>query len=131
MTDGVATALEWLLAMGEADIYRNAQPRAQRFDIRLPLRYRAQGEVAWHEGCSDNISHDGVYFSASCLMPVDTPIEISFMTLVGLSGETVAEIICRGEIVRMVLPASIDTQPRLAARIFEYRFVQSQMCAID
>ncbi|MBZ5513351.1 MAG: PilZ domain-containing protein [Acidobacteriia bacterium] len=130
MTDGVPTALEWLLAMGEGDFFQGAPARAQRFDLQLPLRYRAVGEAAWHEGRTDNISQTGVFFSAEWLMAVDTQIEISFVTLVGLSGETVAEIICQGEVVRMVVPATMDTQPGLAARILDYRFVQSQLAPV-
>jgi hypothetical protein len=55
-------------------------------------------------------------------MEAHTEIEMSLE----MPTETRAEIVCRAEIVRAVLPASGEAQPALAARIFEYQFVRRQ-----
>ena len=129
MADGAPTVLEWLLAVGEGHFFNYAPPRHQRYDVELPLHYRASGEATWHEGRTANIGPTGVYFCADWLMAVDTQVEISFEILVGIDGEIVGEMVCQGEIVRMVLPATIDAQPGLAARILEYCFVCGQKAA--
>ena len=126
MVDGVPTALEWVLAMGEADFLQCGPPRGHRFGIGLPVLYRACGETKWHEGRTENISHTGVFFRGDWLMDVQSQVEMSFEVLLGTGGETLAEIVCHAEIVRMVLPATLDAQPGLAARILEYRFVQAK-----
>ena len=99
-------------------------PRAQRFDIQLPLCYRASGETAWHDGRTQNISHTGLLFWVEQLMEVHTPVEISFEMPVEIGGESGAGVKCHGEIVRTVLPATNDAQPALAARISQYQFIR-------
>jgi len=106
-------------------------PRAQRFDFQLPLRYRASGETAWQEGRTENISRTGVLFWVGRSMEAHTPVEISFEMPVEVGGERGAEVVCQGEIVRTVLPATTDAQPALAARILEYQFIRGQKrCAV-
>jgi PilZ domain-containing protein len=124
--DKIPEAFEWLTAMGKAaDCSKNNPPRAQRFEIRVPLLYRTRGETAWREGRTVNISHTGVRFWTDQLLEVQTPIELSLKLPAETGGETRAEIQCRGKIVRTVLPASTDAQPSLAATILEYRFVRA------
>ena len=126
MADGGPTVLEWLLAVGEGHFFNYAPPRHQRYDVELPVRYRASGETTWHEGRTENISHAGVFFRGDSLLAVNSQVEMSFAVLLGTGGETLAEIICQGEIVRMVLPVTLDAPPGLAARILRYRIVQSK-----
>ena len=121
----IPEGFEWLLALGSKDCSEHNPPRARRFDIQLPIRYRARGETAWYEGRTANISHSGVRFWTDRLIEVHTPIEMNLQIPAYLGGEAGAEIVCRGEIVRTVLPASTDDKPSLAARILEYRFVRS------
>ena len=102
-------------------------PRARRFGVELPLRCRARGETAWREGRTENISYTGVLFRTHELLDVHTPIEITFAMPPAIGGEAGAEIMCRGEIARTVLAASPDAQPRVAARILEYRFVRGRL----
>ncbi len=113
---------ESLLATGNTDCSGDGQPRAWRFDVQLPLRYRAKGETEWREGRTVNISHTGALFLTDWSMEVHTEIEMSLE----MPTVTRAEIVCRGEIVRTVLPASREAQPSLAARIIDYHFVRRQ-----
>ncbi len=101
-------------------------PRAQRFDLHLPLRYRAGGETAWWEGRTENISYTGVLFRAERLMQVGTHIEMRLEMSLKSGGGPAARVLCAGEIVRIV-GSERDTSERsligLAARIVEYDLV--------
>jgi hypothetical protein len=68
-----------------------------------------------------------VFFRGDWLLAVDSQVEIRFEVLLGTGGETLAEIVCQGEIARMVLPATSDAQPGLAAKILQSGFVQAKM----
>jgi hypothetical protein len=129
MIDRDPTMLEWLLTLSEGNCLHRSLFRGQRFHVELPVRYRACGEACWHRGRTENISPAGLFFSADRLLAVDTQVEISFEILVGIDGATVGELVCQGEIVRMVLPATVDAQPGLAARILECDFVRCQKAA--
>lgn len=100
--------------------------RASRFPIEMRLRYRPSGEVGWTEGKTVNISRSGVLFEADELLEVDTPIEMSFDIPIEIGGAAGAgaEIACRGQVVRTILPPATDAPPAVAATIAEYRFVR-------
>lgn len=111
-----------------SDNSRLARPRAQRFDLQLPLRYRARGETAWLNGQTVNISYTGVFFWTQKVMEVDDGLDMSFEVPVEFGGRG-AEILCRGEIVRTVLPPSTDAGLGVAARILACRFVRGRKSA--
>ena len=104
----------------------NGISRAPRFSIQIPLRYRPSGEIGWSEGRTENISRSGVLFEAEQIIGVETRVEISLMLPMEIAGEAGAEVVCRGQIVRTVLPPATDAPPELAARILDYRFVREQ-----
>ena len=116
MVNGVPTALEWLLAMGAGDFYATTDtPLGSLSATARPVK------TTWHLGRTENISQTGVFFRGNCPMEADSQVEISLEVFLGAGGDTLVEIICQGEIVRMVLPATLDAPPGLAARIFCYR----------
>ncbi len=119
MIDGVQTPFELLIALSEKNHVAHAPLRHRRCDLELPLRYRATGETTWHIGRTENIGQRGVFFRGEWLLPVDSQVEMRFEVLLETDGDTSAEIVCQGEIARMVLPATPDAQPGLAARILE------------
>jgi hypothetical protein len=104
---------------------QRTRARAQRFDLQLPLRYRVCGEKYWLTGRIANISYTGVLFWTEQVIAVDDCVHISIEMPAELGGRG-AEILCKGEIVRTVPPASSDSQPSLAAKIVAYRFVRAR-----
>jgi hypothetical protein len=98
---------------------REARSRARRVPLDLRVRYRPVGAKRWHEGRIENISRSGVLFRAEDLLDIETPVE---MTLVLPARLLTAAIICRGRVVRTVLPGGIERRPGLAATISRYRF---------
>jgi len=98
--------------------------RAQRFPIRTDLHFRTPGEREWLDGETENISRSGVLFHAPAPLEVSTPIELSFILPVDVSGESGALVLCRGRVVRTILPAASDAPPAMAARFSEYRILR-------
>ena len=99
----------------------DAAERARRFALHLSVRYRPVGAPEWIEGEIENISRSGVLFWTEHLLDMDTPLEMSF----GLGeGAGASRVICRGRIVRTVLPRGRQTPPGLAATISRYRFIR-------
>jgi len=93
--------------------------RAPRLPLNLQLRYRSVGAVRWHEGRVENISRSGVLFRATELVDVDAQVEITLLIPVQPSASA---IVCRGRIVRTILPGGFERRPGLAATISRYRF---------
>jgi hypothetical protein len=105
-----------------AELGRGAggRPRAARFNLRIPIRYRASGEVAWDEGTTENISRTGVLFRTERLLKEGTAVDMSFVLPVEMGGESRAEVSCRGRIVRT--QSDIGARAALAATISNYHF---------
>lgn len=96
-------------------------PRAQRFQLELPLRYRRVGEAGWHMGTTKNISRSGMLFSAEESLQPSAQVEINLVLPAEIAGLSATEVVCRGEVVRA--EAGIDSvTPALAARILQYHF---------
>ena len=100
--------------------------RAPRFALHLPLRYRSIGAAQWLVGRIENISRSGVLFWTDRLLEVDTHLEMSFVLPL---SDTHPEVVCRGRIVRTVLPQGGQAPPGLAATISAYRFVRGTNAA--
>jgi PilZ domain-containing protein len=95
--------------------------RPRRFQIRMQFRFRPSGEIDWRTGMLENISSSGLQFWAETPVAVHTPLEMEFELPVGIRGWPAALVVCRGEVVRTVPPASKDELPAVSARIFDYR----------
>jgi len=101
-------------------------PRAARFNLRIPIRYRASGEQSWGEGVTENISRSGVLFRAKQLLGVGTAIDMAFMLPVEISGEAHAEVNCHGRIIRLELATNAHDLSGVAATILNYRFLRAK-----
>jgi PAS domain S-box-containing protein len=97
--------------------------RAPRISAHVPLRYRIAGEKEWRETTTQNISRSGVLFASDQSLEPKVELEISLKLPVELEGIGGAEVWCRGEVVRSVLPRSAEVPAGLAAKFLEYRFV--------
>lgn len=54
--------------------------RATRHELRVPLRYRREGQEDWCAGETINMSQSGVLFSSNELLEIDARLEITFQT---------------------------------------------------
>lgn len=99
-----------------------ALPRAPRFSMRVPLRYRAPGDQAWSDGMAIDASRTGVLFETGCaLKAVDTPVLVRLRLRGGPAG---VEVQCVGRIARSETPPGDHAQ--MAATIESYEFVRAR-----
>ena len=96
--------------------------RAQRFNLHLPLKYRLVGEGNWRKGTTENISRSGMLFRAEEMVAANTMLEISIMLPAEIAGLSTAEVVCRGEVVRVLESKQPRMSPALAAKILQYHF---------
>jgi len=93
-------------------------PRAPRFAVRAPVRYRRPGEPAWSEGQTVNISRSGVLMSGSGSFDPGDAIQVR--VALSAADPNVADVWVLGFVTRVDRAASGD--PLIAAAIDTYRF---------
>lgn len=96
-------------------------PRAERFVVELPVRYRPVGETTWTYGLTRNISTTGLLFTTLEPLDVDTAIELEVAVPRPFVGHDHARLTCTGHIVRGMKEA--DDSASLAATIASYRLM--------
>jgi len=52
--------------------------RAVRHELRIPLRYRLEGEQGWQPGEAINMSESGLLFSSNEMLEIDARVQITF-----------------------------------------------------
>jgi hypothetical protein len=98
--------------------------RAQRFELHIPLRYRADGEGDWHEGTTRNISRSGVLFQAEYWAEPRSHLEMTLRLPKEKGIDRAAEVVCRGTVMRSDRGASEEVGPLVAIRFSHYRLVR-------
>lgn len=92
---------------------RTMVDRATRHDLRVPLRYRREGQQEWCPGETINMSESGVLFSSDQLLEVDASLEITFQT----SGSPLLQSSTRrAQVVRRTLNNWPETSLIFAAK---------------
>lgn len=87
--------------------------RALRHELRIPLRYRLEGQQDWVQGESINMSESGILFSSNNMLEVDSLLEITFQT----SGSPLLQSSTRqAMVVRRTLANWPDTRLIFGAR---------------
>ena len=99
-------------------------PRAQRFPIHAPLRYRVRGERSWREGSVENISVSGLLFKGERLVALQTPIELSFVLPGKPGGDPGARVTGRATVIRSPADPSVPGNTAMAAAITRSRLVR-------
>lgn len=97
------------------------KPRAQRFPIQAPIRYRESGESSWSDGITINISSSGVLFWAEKSLQRKTPIEMQIIFPLEVTGGNPVNITCSGRVVRALSVPPPDTRNAVAAAILHFR----------
>ena len=101
------------------------KPRAQRFPIQTPLRYRESGASDWIDSRTINISRSGLLFHAPVALAPKTMLEMQILFPSEITGGSPANVVCLGPVVRTEPSAVPDVHPSLAAAIMQYRFKRS------
>ena len=102
-------------------VTKNHYQRAVRFPIRTAIHYRPEGKEEWQMGETQNISRSGVLFNVGELLAINTALEMMFPLPTEIGNEAGAMVLCRGRIVRTILPPASDQLGAMAADISDYR----------
>ena len=107
----------------------NGVPRATRYRVRLPLRYRLAGEVEWRAGQTENVSTSGLLFRmqhSGSLFPEETDVAprqtVEILVELPPSERHGGRILCQGQVVRHNAPEASDMLPTVAAAVAGYQF---------
>ena len=109
-----------MASSGEVALLKG-RPRAQRFPVVIPMRFRVRGEPGWRTGHIENISSSGVLFRSSHLLEPQTTVDLQFVLPVTIPGGG-GQVVCHGIVVRAVVATGTMVLPVLATRILNYRF---------
>ncbi len=93
--------------------------RAPRFTIQLPMRFRMLGETEWSTATTENISRSGVLFRTDREVNPRAQIELQLTLPSQITGGSVLEVGCRGEVVRTIAAAA-TVPPGVAAKVVQY-----------
>ena len=93
--------------------------RALRFQVKLPVRFRAVGDSTWQTGTTVNISQTGIFVRVQRPVAPSTDVEI-LLELAVEEGE-VRFVRCSGRAVRSVPPIRPGAYASLAVAVNEYR----------
>lgn len=91
-----------------------------RFEVRMPMRYRALDASTWHDAHTENVGKSGVFFRCAEELQADTPIDMVLSLPVGFGGDSGATTVCRGRIVRVEAEARPGARIGIAATIDSY-----------
>ena len=81
-------------------------PRANRFPLTLPVRYRVRGDKGWSYGITRNISSSGLLFQSGRTVSRDAAMDIE-VVLPGDEDATV-RVVSRGAVKRIASSAKSD-----------------------
>ena len=99
--------------------------RAQRFPIRVPIRFRTPRSRDWFEACTENVSRSGVMFRSDCVFEPNTDLDLRIELPPLANGDKVhGEIVCKGKVVRV---EQTGIAPTLAVAIRHYRLTQKRL----
>src|SRR5438067_5365291 len=93
---------------------QSQSPRAQRFTVRLLLRYRPAGCSGWVEGTTENISRTGVLFGGNRMFAVGTKLQLSLTLPLKANVPLTVTVLCRGQVARVHAPKG--SLPRIGAK---------------
>jgi len=100
--------------------------RLPRLDLEILLSFRKEGEFAWANGKTKNISRSGALFRTTTAYSENTPVEFRFVAPPQLGPEAGQLITCRGKIVRVIRPIAPETRSSLAAQFSGIHVARSQ-----
>lgn len=101
-----------------------SKTRAQRFELQIPVRYRADSEDTWHRGTTRNISRSGMLFHGEDWAQPSTRIELTLLLPRKMGVARAAEVMCRGTVTRSERCGIDEGGPLMAIQISHYRLVR-------
>lgn len=99
------------------------RPRAPRFAVNLPMRYRTPSDTTWRPAVTENISRSGVLFRTDRPPSLRTAVEIVLEVPSLLPGAAPGDVVCLGDVVRE--EPGTDGPSAVAVAVGNYRLKAS------
>jgi len=106
------------------DLTRKGTPRAERFPLNIPVRYREPHRPEWLEGKTANISCSGMLLHTDASLEPKITLELRIELPISVLGESRGEIVCKGTVVRTEENPLADLPTALAVAIQSYRMTR-------
>ncbi len=100
--------------------------RPKRFALELPIEYRPQNDDRWWPGKTENISANGVLFTAKKGVPPATPIEVLMQLPPELTGDSAVRLLCLGHVVRSEESPTASGEAQMAATFVDFRLANGK-----
>lgn len=95
---------------------KTADPaRAVRHELRIPLRYRLEGDQGWQPGEAINMSESGLLFSSDEMLEIDARVQITFQQSEAPMMKTSMR---PARVVRRILSAWPETRILFGAKFY-------------
>jgi hypothetical protein len=91
-----------------------------RFAVKIPVEFREAGSKRWLMGYTEDMGSTGVLFRAGEWVQPSSKIEMIFR----LPVQNPCDLVCKGVVLRVDLPAHAGLLPTIAATIENYKFVR-------
>jgi len=102
--------------------------RARRFPIRIPIRFRIPRSTDWFVACTENVSRSGVVFRTERAFEPATALDMRMeLPRTDHNDSVRAEIVCKGEVVRVEQSDPHGVPQTVAVAIRQYRFAQKRL----
>jgi hypothetical protein len=91
-----------------------------RFAVKIPVEFRRPGSKRWLMGYTEDMGSTGVLFRAGEWVQPSSKIEMIFR----LPVQDPCDLVCKGIVLRVDMPAQAGLLPTIAATIENYKFVR-------
>lgn len=95
--------------------------QAERFPIRVPIRFRQFGDSDWRTGITENISGAGVVFRCNQFAELHQRLEFNFVLRSRHNATLGTRVTCLGEIIRKEPQSETKGLYTIAATIEGFR----------
>lgn len=102
-------------------------PRAQRYSVEVPIRFRAARDSAWRDGRTANVSRTGVLFLCEHNLRAGTRVKLGFRLPSEILGHPAARVECNAIVVRALPPSASEADVSIAAAISSYRLARAKV----
>ena len=102
--------------------------RAERFPIHIPIRYRIPRHRGWLVGSTENVSRSGVLFRTESIFELAATLDLRLeIPPINNHDGVHAEVVCKGEVVRVEEAHDAGVSPAVAVAINNYRLAQKRL----
>ena len=92
----------------------------------MSVCYRKIGDFEWRRGETENVSRSGALIRMDDPLDVDVSVELRLTLAVAMPGVDLADVLCRGRVVRTIVPSERQEWAGSAVAIEQYDFKPSR-----